>query len=311
MKHFSFIAYLIVLGSLTLSWPARADGVVLAPSDLDAGARTKLERHVAKARLRAPQTFAAARAVGTFRKSVASRSRLARPSAARAFLRLGPSAVMPMVELVAWDADVTGLSAEERHAFGDGLLQALAFARDPRVAPVLRAVFMKSRDATYATTAASGLGMLCGSAERELLLGELRHDSPRRLAALAGLGHCRNASVADRLAAELEAAADGATAAVAARALGYIGSSWALGAEHKSTAEARAIRHRATQALVAALRRDRAQARIAVQRALLMVADESCLPSLRALERSASPQVATDAATIRRRLERSLARERP
>lgn len=307
LVHLSFGA-LLSLSVFAASDPARAEGVVLTPGALSAPARSALESEIAAARKQRPEAFRAARAVDSHRAQVALRARHGRPTAARAFMRLGKAAVMPMLEMIAWKADAAGLSREERLALGDGLLQAVALARDPRSAPVLETVFLKSAEPRFVASAAAGLGMLCGSEQRSLLLSHASVAGPRRAAAVAGLGHCRSVEVANALAGILAVEQEPSLRQAAARALGYVGSSWALAATKLSAAERETIAKTAAKALAAAYASgDEATQRV-VARSLLMVGHAAALPKLRELERAAAPTARTAATRLRLRLEANLKR---
>lgn len=307
MRSFMQLAFkgLLFSSIFALSSPSRADGVALSPGALAAPARSALESEIASARKQRPAAFRAARAVDSFRTKAAAGSRHNQPTAARAFMRLGKAGLMPMLEMLAWKADVTGLTPPERLALGDGLLQAVAFARDPRSAPVLEAVFLRSAEPRFVASAAAGLGMLCGPEQRSLLLGEASVSGPRRAAAIGGLGHCRSLDVAGKLASILSAESDAAVVKLTARSLGYVASSWALATTKLSSAEREAIRSIAAKALGAAYAAHEGQTRVVVARALLMVAHPAAVPALREVERAGEPATKVAATRLRLRLEAS------
>ncbi|MBK7583229.1 MAG: hypothetical protein IPI67_23905 [Myxococcales bacterium] len=213
-----------------------------------------------------------------------------------------------MLEMVAWRADTLGLDDAQKIALGDGLLQAVAFARDPRAGPVLEAVFTRAQDARFVGSAAAGLGMLCRARDRALLLSHVRAGEPRRAEAIAGLGHCRSLDVAERLASVLAEPIDDALAVTTARALGYVGSSWAIAASRLDAKQADAIREAAATALARGFSRGNAQLRTAIARAVLMVEHPAALPALRRAERGAPSDVRKDASALRGRLELNIAR---
>lgn len=301
---------LVALGTVVVARPSFAEGAVLTPGALEPAERSNLEAQIAAARARRPATFRAVRAVDTFRGRALTQARHNQPTAARAFMRLGRDALLPMLEMIAWSADLRGLDEAQKRAVGDGLLQAVAVARDPRAAPVLGAVFSKSQDPRFVATAAAGLGMLCRPEDRALLLSHADAGSSRRAAALAGMGHCRSVDVVEKLATALAEPLDDETAQVTARALGYVGSTWALASAKLDAKQADVIRKKAATALVLAFSRASAPARPAIARALLMVEHPSALPPLREAERAGSPSVRTEASALRARLEKNLARPR-
>jgi hypothetical protein len=124
------------------------------------------------------------------------------------------------------------------------------------------------------------------------------------------MGHCRSVDVVDKLTAALAEPLDDETAQVTARALGYVGSTWALASVKLDAKQAEVIRTKAATALVLAFSRASAPARRAIARALLMVEHPSALPLLREAERASSPSVRTEASALRARLVKNLARPR-
>lgn len=308
----SLAGVVLGVGVLLAATAARAEGVVLTSGALDAAARTQLQTQVASVRALHPEAFRAVYAVDTFKPEAVARSRHAQPTTARAFMRLGPPALMPMLEMLVLNVSYRGLSLNERRALGDGLIQAVGVLKDERARRVLQAVFLKSSEPRWVTSAAVGLGMLCRGVDRALLLRESAAGQSRSQAAIAGLGHCRAEVTAQRLASALrESLGERSFAATAARSLGYVGSSWALAAD-ASVAKSKAARIRtiASRALVEAFPRVTGDTRRNVERSLLMVEDPASVQALRRLEQlqASSTELRRDARRLRLRLERNLQR---
>lgn len=303
---------LVLGGALVVGAPgARADGVVISPLDLDPAVRAQLAAEIAAARASDGAAFDALAAIDSYKPEGIRRSRHNQPSAARALMRLGRPGLWPMIEWTAFRAERGKLSDDQWRVLGAGLLQALGVLKDARAAPVLRAALAKAREPVWLDRAAEGLGMLCGEAEERLLLAASGRRGDRRAAAIAGLGHCRTHGSARRLAAILRGEPpDSDLAARATRALGYVGSSWALAADTRVRAEdAEAIRRTAVEALVEALPRQTASStRAATARSVLMVEHPLALERLAVASRGTSGDVLDDIERLRRTLERKLAR---
>jgi hypothetical protein len=317
MNRIGFALVGLALGLAARS--ARADGVVASPLSLPNEVRLSLEKQIAQARAADPQIFAAVAAVDTYKPEGARRNRHGQPMAARAFMLMGPRALLPLIEWAAFKAPARGnLGEAEWRALGSGLLQAIGVLKDPRGAPVLRAVFAGASDPEWLEQAAMGLGMMCGEAERQLLIAETAPASGRRDAAVAGLGYCRTPETAQKLGELMAQATEPALAARVGRALGYVGSSWALAAEMKqgdkrhagrlAPEQADAIQRTAAEALVAALPRHAGETREAIGRGVLMVEHPIALDRLEAASRTAPAALRADLERLRGQLAASLAR---
>lgn len=293
MKTVSHVAITLSLLAGAASAEA-AEGLLTKPAEIPAAARASLQKEIDAARAADPQVFAAVRSVHGVRPEYYRKARNPAPSATRELRALGKAALFPLLNELAFDAQPpANLSAEEWDALVIGMLEAVGAIRDPRSAPVLKAIFDGPvHDATVVRAAGEALGRLCGDAELATLI---KHDTaadPRRQGAIHGLGQCMRIEAAKRLSATLASAPDEATAASAAHALGLVGSSWAwatLGASAAATGNA--VREIAARALVAALPRHGGAARDRVAKAMVMV-DHPVLPGLLTAARgTASPEV--------------------
>ncbi len=301
--------WLAALAVVVAAGDARAEGAVIGPDKLAPGARGALLAAIGRERARDASAFAAVRAVGAALETGVDQSRNHRPSTAAAFMGLGRGALVPMLELAAVSAERGRLGDAEWRALGEGLLQAIGALRDPRAAPVLAAAFAGATDPVLAERAAEGLGALCRPVDRALLASRADAGDPLRAAAVAGLGRCRVAASVQRLAAIMAEPLDEETAAKVARALGYVGSSWALRADGTvPDAEADAIRRAAARALVDAYRRHGGAAREAIARALLMVEHPASVGWLAEAARASGGDDGRALARLGARLETNLAR---
>jgi hypothetical protein len=303
----------LVITSLSLtmlaSAAARADGVAIAPEAIPEAERATLVQQIAEARAQTPDAFDAVAAVDTYKPEGIRRSRNNKPDASRAFMRLGRPALMPMIELLAFQAERGSLTEEQWSALGDGLLHAIAFLRDDRAASTLEAVFLGSDDAKFVRKAGEGLGMLCGSRQQRVLLTASRETGPRRLGAITGLGWCRTKASVKRLAAIMAEPLDAKTAAATAKALGYVGSSWGLSADKSIPADrAETIQRIAAEALVDQYPRFGKKVRATMQTAVLMVEYRPSVGRLESMRRRVDQPMAKELDDLRDRLERALSR---
>ena len=207
---------------------ALAEGVLLAPSRLNKDVRSAIEREVARAKGSEPETFARLRSLRGHRPEVYRQFRSQEPSVFLELQALGPGGGWALIEAIALRAPERGAATQrEWDAVREGLLLALAEREMPEASPVLQQVFANA-DADWVALrgAAVGLGRLGGDKERAILIDALRQGGMRRDAALWGLRFVRDMGVVNAVAPLLVGPPE-ATAKLASRALGYVGSSWA------------------------------------------------------------------------------------
>lgn len=186
---------------------ARAEGgLFVTPDVLGAPIRASLGAEIDAARRAHPEAFAAvAELQGAAREADRKkRGRLAPMSLY--FKALGPDALMPMLERLAFAAPTRemGLPDSAWEALGVGMLDAVGALRDARARPVLSAVLRHARTAGTAGTgatlraAAGALGRVCdaGAAGELIAMAEGQGGLP----VLEALGHCRRPEVAAALA---------------------------------------------------------------------------------------------------------------
>ena len=251
-----------------------APGTLSSPLALKPAEREALRARVATARAASPKAFEALAGVrdGIAGADARKRGRLAPVSPA--LKSLGAEGLLPMLELLAFGAPrAAQLTVLQRRALSVGLLEAVGGLRDPRAAPVIRAVLTgEESDFSIVRAAAEALGRLGDDASAATLAAMARAEGPKRSAVLAGMGDCRRLVAVRALAEALSSAPDEETARLAARSLGEAGSSWAWqtpGAGPK--AERDAIRETCARALVEAFARRDGEARQAAANALLVV----------------------------------------
>lgn len=284
---------LLVCAGLGVSGAAQADGLAARAVDVPEPSRHAIAAEIAKAKLAEPQAFEAVRKLRGVRREFYGRQRNPVPTAGRELRGLGPSALWAMVDALAFDAPPRdGLSDEERTALTVGLLEAVGVLRDPRAGPVLGAVFERGpAGGRVAKAAAKALGRLCGDAELGLLGRHAQAGDARRLAAIHGLGECKRAESAGKLAALLAIETEPAAVEALASALGAVGSSWAweaLGPEAK--ARGLAVREVAAKALVAAYAQRPAEARASLGRAVAAVEHPETAALIERARRGAAPE---------------------
>ncbi len=267
------LAFLLGL-ALVLGAPvARADGVFLSPSKMDAGLRAKLRVEVSAAKASHPEVFAKIRALRGHRPEVYRSFRSQEPTVLPELVALGPDAGWALVDAIAFDGIARGAaSRKEWDAVREGLLLALAELEMPEAGPVFRQVFESSHGDWVALRAAAiGLGRLGGDPERAVLLRALDKGGVPRDAALWGLRYVRVPAAVDAVAPLLHDASP-ETVKLAARTLGYQGSAWAWRTGKAGAAAYQIpIRTKCRDALLSAYLRHDDSVREHLARALSMV----------------------------------------
>ncbi len=222
--------------SLALIWcgTALADGPrgnMIAPDALDAEARAQLEQTIAQTRVTDARAFIL---VADVRDAVVEldankRGRLAPMSSV--FRRLGKRALMPLLEMLAFDAPARGqLTDTAWIALRAGAIEAVGDIMDPRAKPVLYAILDSGISEYYAVRAtAAAIGSLASDDAAKRLIAEAQVPGPRQFAILAGMGTCRRASVASFLADQMAQATDAKTVRMLANSLSDVANSYVWG----------------------------------------------------------------------------------
>jgi len=310
MKH-GLSAFALAATLLFGAGRALAGGLAIAPAALSDTARADLSGQIAAYRAQRPDLFDAVKNVQGVRPEVYKRARKPAPEATRELRALGPAALLPMLEALAFDAPPGSRTEAESDAFAVGLLEAIGHLRDARSGPVVRAVLESApKSAEVMRAAAEAVGKLCSDADLALLTKHTKPGDKMRDPATLGLGECRRPEAASTLASLMASAPDDASAEVTAKALGTIGSSWAWkamgpGAHQPTGAEVRAL---AARALVDGFVKQKGQSRNRIAKSLTML-EETSTPKLIANARaSADSETAAALDVLARRVQRSLAR---
>ncbi|MBX3233998.1 MAG: hypothetical protein KIT84_34490 [Labilithrix sp.] len=300
----------LLVGALPLALsavaaPASATEPASAPSR--AAGSTALRAEIARARAADATSFVRVDAIASGAADAHAAARGHRAAVARSIAQLGPSAVLPVLELLA-DGGPRGVPAAMAPIVRRDLIEAAGLLRDARALAVLGPILADAKeDAASARTVAEAVARIGGAPAETQLLSALAAAAPERARAIvAGMGECRRLAVTQALARQA-ASTDDAMARAAARALGRAGNAWAWKTLPDRTEEAR-IREVAARALVAAYVQHEGEARAAASNAL-MVVDAPVTPALIAdARRAATPatQAALDA--LARRLAANPAR---
>lgn len=274
----------LILGTLALSvatlcsFEARADGLAAKTDALPSVERAQLLADITAAKARHPEAFEAVANVKGHLPEGYNQSRNPVPEATRELEALGPAALLPMLEALAFTTPQRpGNNDAERNALAVGLLRATGKLHDARSAPVFKAVLEgNASDEHVLRAAAEGLGILCGKADLDTLKKHTADRDPLKIAAIHGLGKCRSlASAVDaakHLAALLAATQDNDTAEAIAHSLGSIGSpgAWAsFGPAAETTGQS--VRAIAADALFQGFVSRQGSARLRIQKSILIV----------------------------------------
>ncbi|MEA2753342.1 MAG: hypothetical protein QOI41_7485 [Myxococcales bacterium] len=270
----------------TTAFDASAAGLAVDRSELPAKARASLESDVDKARIETPDLFRQVQDIAKRAGELDAGSRRPGMPLTMHFKVLGPRALMPMLDLLAFDGRApSDLTPTARAALRVGLVEAVGIIRDERAVPVLSRIALRERDVDMTRASADALGRIGTNDAHAALLAALASadsaasagngSSERVHALLAGFGSSRRLDATTLLAKRLGGDAsrpDAATAKALAKALGTAGNAWAWKTLTNRTDEA-AVREIAARALVKAYVTYPGEARTAAMNALLVVDD--------------------------------------
>jgi hypothetical protein len=239
----------------------------------------ELRRDVAQARTVDPRSFVAVSGIVSHAAENDARARGRKAPIALYLAKLGPSALMPMLEMLALDAP-HGVQAETAPALRRDLIEAVGLLRDARGLPVLASILEdKTEDAATTRAVAEAVARIgTDAAATHILTALATATGDRARSIVAGMGECRRLRVTEALAVQLRTTTDEATARAAARSLGRAGNAWVWQTETDRSEEVR-IREAAARALVDAYVRRDGEARDAASNAL-MVVDAPQTPAL-------------------------------
>jgi len=215
-------------------------------------ARASLAAEIKKSRAADPTAFKLVEAIGAEVEQLDANKRGRLATVTPALKSLGKRALMPMLEQLAVQSAGRGtLNDTAWTAWRLNLLEAVGSLRSNHSEAVLSAILQgPESDFLLMRAAAQALGKI-GSDSAASLLITLSKSGSKRLAVLAGMGHCRRKVVAQRLAQAIAAATDASEAKLIAHSIGDVGSAWAWQTPIvASSGEAAATRATAAAALV-------------------------------------------------------------
>jgi hypothetical protein len=298
-------ALLFALGGLSVASVASATpGIAIDSARLPPLARAELKASIDKARVSDASTFRDVRDVVAHAREADRRARGRKAPVALHLAGMGTKALLPMLELVAFDAPplAAGETAAERASVQRDLIEAIGLLHDVRATPVLVAILAREGDFEATRTAAEAVARLETADAATALLAALGKASGERAnAILAGMGACHRKVIADTLAMRLSARPDETTARHVVKALGKVGNAWAWPTLADRSDEAQ-VREAASRALVAAYVHYTVDVREAAAKALLVVDDTHTEALVEAARRGASADLALALDELARRL---------
>jgi hypothetical protein len=287
----------------TAATASAAPGTSFDSTRLPVQARTELRTSIDKARATDPAAFHEVREVFAKAHEADLHARGRKAPTSLRLAALGTKALLPMLELVAFDAPplAPGEKAADRASVNRDLIEAIGLLRDARSMPVLVAVLARESDFATTRTAAEAIARMDSDEAASTLVASVGKASGERATAiLAGMGSCHRAVVARTLSDRLAAHPDDAAARQVIKSLGHVGSAWAWKTLADRTDEA-ASRETAARALVAAYMQYTGEAREAAAKALLVVDDAHTDALIEAARRGASADVAVALDELARR----------
>jgi hypothetical protein len=293
-----------LLCGLALSASASASpGFAVDSTKLVASHRAALRTNIDKARLADPAAFHKVREIVAHAREADKQARGRKAPNSLRLAGLGSKGLMPMLELVAFDAPplATGETAADRASVARDLIEAIGLLKDRRAMPVLVAILERESDAATTRTAAEAVARMDSDEAANVLVANVeKATGDRATAILAGMGSCHRTLVARTLAARLAAHPDDASAHPIIKSLGHAGSAWAWKTLSDRTEEA-ATRETAARALVTVFVQYAGEAREAAAKALMVVDDAHTNAFIEAARRGAPADTAVALDELARR----------
>ncbi len=280
-----------------------ATGFALDSTKLLASQRTSLRSGIDKARFADPTAFRDVRDIVAHAREADQRARGRKAPNSLRLAGLGTKALMPMLELVAFDAPplAAGETAADRASVTRDLIEAIGMLRDARSMPVLVAVLGRESDPATTRTAAEAVARMDSDEAANVLVGAAdKATGERATAILAGMGSCHRTLVARTLGDRLAAHPDEGAARQILKSLGHAGSAWAWKTLADRSEES-ATRETAARALIAAFVQYGGDAREGAAKALLVVDDTHTNALIEAARRSAPADTAVALDELARR----------
>lgn len=303
-------ARLMKLGFLlavAMTTQAAAAGLAIDGATLSNGA--ELRAQIAAARSSHAEAFAAVAQVKSDADALFAKRRGGRVAPmGRTFKQLGPEALWPMLDLLAFDLGSGAPSTEGgRLSLAVGLLDAVGARQDGRSAAVLEAIVsLETAHPLVTAEAARAYGFLQTDRVAARLVDLARKSGAHARAVREGMGSCRRIVVAQLLADALAASTDVREQIELSRALADVGNAWAWqtpGVTARS--EERDVKLIAARALVQSYVERTGDARQAASNAVLVVGSHDTLALVAAAMRRATPEQHTALAELKARFERN------
>lgn len=273
-----------LLCGLALSVPAfAAPGIGIDAAKLPPQSRIALRASIDQARVAQPASFVEVRDIVAHAREADRQARGRKAPVALHLAALGNKALLPMLELVAFDATPLppDTKAADRLSVNRDLVEAIGLLRDARSMPVLTTILAQPSDFDTTRTASEAIARLgTPEAASTLVAAAGSASGERATAILAGMGSCHRTIIARTLADRLTSAAgarpDEATARHLIKSLGHVGNAWAWKTLADRSEEIPS-RETAARALVAAYLHYTGEVREAAAKALLVVDDSHSL----------------------------------
>jgi RNase P/RNase MRP subunit POP5 len=290
-----------------------ADGVALRSGDLPKRDRDALRAEIVRARTDSPLAFERVAGAPALAIKFDARRHGRYATITPHLKRLGPSALLPMLDALAFDGPArAGMSDGAWLTLRVGLLEAVGSLRDPRAVPVLEAILdQTSVEPEVTRAAAEALGRIGSDRAVRKLVAASRSQGARQRAIVQGMADCRRLAMARHIASWLQRKPDDPLALDLVKAMGSVGNAWAWKASTAHASEQDATRALAAGTLVQAFVRHDGDVREAAAKALLVV-DHPSAKSLveRETLRARSASLRAELETLSRRFAENPIREK-
>jgi hypothetical protein len=250
-------------------------GVVISSEQIPAKSRAGLLSAIEIAKSKDPESFRRLREMVERYPEISAGARIQTPPFGIYLRGVGPEGFYPILEMLVVDSpSLSGMTRAQQVSIKIGLISWLGSLRDVRALPYLEAMFNHTdsdESAMFALARAIGLDE-SDQALSYLISGLDSKSRSRRLAILHGLGSCRRAGSAEKLAELLSLHPDAETAKTIVDSLGSAadGLIWISAAKH--TEEKEAVRQHAIYAVIQAfVHYDSEMVRESARKALLRI----------------------------------------
>lgn len=292
--------------------PAKAagpSGVVLTVKQLDQKTQKDLTARIKKARADNPVVFQRVAKVASQVPELDKRRRGPFATITLSLKRLGPDALMPMLEMLAVKGPARGdMTSTAWTTLRVGLIEAVGIQRDGVAEPVLTKILETDSDYWVVRAAAEALGRIGTDSAAAKLVSLAEKPNQRRMAVLSAIGNARRPVVAQALSKIVASATDRRTTRLTIQALGDVGNTWAWKTPALSkTGEGGSVRSTAAKALIDTFVRlygDK-ELRVELQKSILLVDDPATPGLIEAAKSGASPELAQALDALRQKFEKS------